>query len=173
MTSLMFALGVLPLGLTIAMFASKNSMLGFPCGIFWGILGGYAYSESIATWDTHYFLFFASMGMVIFTIFAAFALRKRDLDEPAEDEGGYIDESPRSPRSPTRVIRATLFSADGSPCGSPNSSRGRSRDGSWGDIDRLGMHDLTDNATSNERSKALRERAAQRRLRDAARKGKF
>ena len=93
-------LGLLALGLTVAMFATRNSMLGFPSGIFWAVLGGYSYQRSLATWDWQYLLFFAAMGMVIFSILAAFALRKKDLDEPAEDEGAYIDES-----SPRRAVR--------------------------------------------------------------------
>ena len=82
--------------LTFAMFRAREMMLGFPCGIFWAISGGQAYTLSTATWDIEYLLFFACMGMTIFTIYAAFAVRKRDLqprkgdwldDEPFLDEG--------------------------------------------------------------------------------------
>lgn len=93
----LLALIFLPLGLTIAMFWTRERMLGFPCGIFWAILGGYAYTLSEATWDIYYLLFFASaFGMVIFTILAAYGLRER-RDTIAErelekGEGDYIDE---------------------------------------------------------------------------------
>ena len=90
-----------PTFLTWAMFHSKNMMLGFPCAIFWAILGGYAYMESSATWDWEYLVFFAGFGMAIFSMFAAYGLRtkKEDLVEGGEfiDEGGddmqFADES--------------------------------------------------------------------------------
>ena len=153
-------LGVLALGLTIAMFTTRNSMLGFPSGIFWGILGGYAYQQSVTTWDWQYLIFFASMGMLIFTIFAAFGLRKSDLAGPDADKGAFIDEGgPRdgpfidenSPRRPRRPGGAEVASPI------PVSA-------SWGDIDRLGMNDMEDPlAARSEASRRIRERAARRR----------
>jgi len=90
------ALMLLPLGLTVTMFATKNSMLGFPSGIFWGVLGGYSYLQSTSTWDWQYLLFFASIGMVIFSILAAYTLRSRDLAGPDIDRGEqFIDEDKR------------------------------------------------------------------------------
>jgi hypothetical protein len=90
------ALILLPLGLTIAMFATKNSMLGFPAGIFWGVLGGYAYLQSVSTWDWQYLLFFAAIGMAIFSMLAAYTLRPRDLTGPDTDRGAqFIDEDAR------------------------------------------------------------------------------
>ena len=93
MLELMFTL--IPLALTFLMFHTRNMMLGFPSGMFWAITGGYAYQQSESEWDIQYLLFFASMGMAIFCIYAAFALRKRDL-EPADgdwgDSGRYVDE---------------------------------------------------------------------------------
>ena len=87
---------LLPLGLTVAMFATKNSMLGFPSGIFWAVLGGYSYLQSASTWDWQYLLFFASIGMVIFSILAAYTLRTRDLTGPDTDKGTqFIDEAKR------------------------------------------------------------------------------
>ena len=86
------ALILIPLGLTAAMFITKNSMLGFPCGIFWGVLGGYSYLQSSTTWDWQYLLFFAAIGMVIFSILAAYTLRNRDLAGPDADKGKFIDE---------------------------------------------------------------------------------
>lgn len=82
--------------LTHAMFSTRQMMLGFPSAIFWAILGGYAYTTSEATWDIYYLLFFASMGMAIFCMFAMYALReKRDTlgDRSIErGDGEYIDE---------------------------------------------------------------------------------
>lgn len=90
------ALMLLPLGLTIAMFVTKNVMLGFPSAIFWGVLGGYSYLQSTTTWDWQYILFFASMGMAIFSILAAYTLRKKDLSGPDADKGAFIDEKTQS-----------------------------------------------------------------------------
>jgi len=82
--------------LTGVMFSRKEPLLGFPCGIFWAILGGRAYQLSTATWDIYYLLGFACLlGMLPFTIYAAFALRKRDLSPKKGDylsDGPYIDE---------------------------------------------------------------------------------
>ena len=83
-------LAVLALGLVIAMFATKQMMLGFPSAIFWFILGGYAYTQSVATWDINYFLFFGSMGMGIFSMFAAYGLRTKKEELRIGEE--YIDE---------------------------------------------------------------------------------
>ena len=76
--------------LTFTMFHTRQMMLGFPCGIFWAITGGYCYGQSTTTWDTHYFLFFASFGMAIFCMYAAFGLREEKDTET--DEGEYLDE---------------------------------------------------------------------------------
>ena len=87
---MLYALIGVAVALTWVMFTSRNSMLGFPSGIFWAILGGHAYTVSIATWDIYYFLFFASFGMAIFCMYAAFALREEKDTET--DEGEYLDE---------------------------------------------------------------------------------
>jgi len=94
--------------LTATMFASKSSMLGFPCLIFWSIMGGYCYQESAATWDIYYLTFFGSFGMAIFCAFAAYALKtKKEEAEEGDlyfDEGGdsdvkFIDEGSKSVKS--------------------------------------------------------------------------
>lgn len=82
----LIVLGILAVGLTVTMFATRNMLLGFPAGIFWAIHGGFAYQQSTQTWDWQYLLFFASIGMTIFSIYAAFALRKSDLAGPDTDE---------------------------------------------------------------------------------------
>ena len=91
----LLALILVAMGLTVAMFITKNMLLGFPSAIFWGVLCGFAYTQSLATWDWQYSLFFASGGMIIFSCLAMYALRKRDL-EPKEadwlDSGKYVDE---------------------------------------------------------------------------------
>ena len=84
------------LGLTATMFTTKSSMLGFPSGIFWSVLGGYSYLQSSTTWDWQYLLFFASIGMVIFSILAAYTLRSKDLAGPDADQGQFADEGARS-----------------------------------------------------------------------------
>lgn len=74
---------ILALSLTITMFALRQAMLGFPCGIFWFLAGAYSYSISTHLWtDPYYWLFFMfTLGMGLFTIFASFALRKSDIPE--------------------------------------------------------------------------------------------
>ncbi len=76
--------------LTYSMFQSRSSMLGFPCLIFWAILGGYCYQQSTTTWDIYYLLFFGSFGMAIFSTFAAYALRTKK--EEAKEGDLYFDE---------------------------------------------------------------------------------
>jgi len=88
--------------LTVAMFRSKDAMLGFPCGMFWAIEGAYFYSLTfIDVFEPiNIFLrlvgFACAFGMTIFTIIAAFGLRERRdslLDvEMQKGEGNYIDE---------------------------------------------------------------------------------
>ena len=79
-------LGALALGLTALMFVTRSSILGFPCVIFWGLFGAYAYTQSAATWDLYYLLFIASLlGMVPFTALAAYALREGDVARTQSD----------------------------------------------------------------------------------------
>lgn len=94
---LMFGFVFVAVVMTVAMFATRKMMLGYPCAIFWAILCGHAYNESTATWDIYYFLFFASGGMVIFSVMAMYALReKHDTIGDEEMERGesqqYVDE---------------------------------------------------------------------------------
>lgn len=85
-------LGLIAIVLTIGMFATRNLMLGFPSTIFWAILGGHCYQESASTWDIYYLIFFASMGMAIFSMYAMYGLREQDLAMPDADKGKYYDE---------------------------------------------------------------------------------
>ena len=81
--------------LTGVMFITRERMLGFPSAIFWAILGGYCYQQHTTTWDLYYIFFFSNMGMAIFSMYAAFTLRKSDLDAKKSDwldAGGFIDE---------------------------------------------------------------------------------
>ncbi len=82
--------GFIAVALTCTMFATKQMMLGFACVIFWSILGGYAYTISVYTWDPYYFIFFASFGMAIFCALAMYALRSKKEEEEEGEE--YIDE---------------------------------------------------------------------------------
>jgi hypothetical protein len=90
----LLALAIIPLGLTIGMFHTKNMTLGFPCVIFWAILGAYAYGQSAGPWsDWWYYMFFGSaFGMTTFSAMSMFALRHKDLKEPDADQVTYIDE---------------------------------------------------------------------------------
>ncbi len=85
-------LGFATIILTFAMFYTRNSLLGFPCTIFWAILSGYCYQQSTTTWDVYYLTFFASAGMAIFSTIAMYALRNKDLSGPDADEGKFFDE---------------------------------------------------------------------------------
>lgn len=86
----LLTLGLLAVGLTAAMFGTKAMMLGFPSALMWAILGGYAYTQSEATWDINYLLFFASMGIMIVCLFAMYALRTKKEEEAVGDQ--LIDE---------------------------------------------------------------------------------
>jgi len=92
---MIFAYTFLAVALTYAMFHNKQVMLGFPSAIFWALLGGHSYTLSTVTWDMYYFLFFASMGMTIFSLVAMYALRSKDLAGPDADKGAFIDERGR------------------------------------------------------------------------------
>ena len=104
----LLGLSLIAVFLTVAMFMSKQMMLGFPCVIFWSVLGAFAYGESSTPWgDWQFFLFFGSMGMTIFSALAMYGLRtkKEELAEGDEfiDEGKddlkFIDEGGNEPRS--------------------------------------------------------------------------
>ncbi len=87
---MLFVLAGAAVFLTWAMFQTRQSMLGFPCMMFWAILGGYCYQQSTATWDMYYFTFFGCMGMAIFCAFAAYGLRTKKEEMAEGDE--FIDE---------------------------------------------------------------------------------
>ena len=94
---LMALLAFVAVVLTVAMFATRRMLLGYPSAIFWAIIGGHAFNESTATWDIYYLIFFASLaGMVPFCVLGMYALReKRDTigdEEMERGDGGYIDE---------------------------------------------------------------------------------
>jgi hypothetical protein len=101
---LLAILGFIAVVLTLAMFISKNIMLGFPCALFWAIFGGQAYLSSTTPWgDIYYYLFFAStFGMTSFSALAAYGLRERkdsladdEMDEWADEvDDRFIDEGP-------------------------------------------------------------------------------
>jgi len=135
-TMTFFGIMLLAMGLLVAMFVTRNGLLGFPAGILWFIVGGFSYVRSEATWDFYYFLFFAGMFIGIFAIFAAYTLRKKDLAGPDIDAGNqYIDEGAGGHYlEPSR------------------------RRGSWGDIDELGMYELKDDGYISPPTERLHER---------------
>ncbi len=100
--------------LTVAMVATKNSMLGFPSAMFWAILGGHAYQQSTIPWGDIYFYFsFACLlGMTTFCALGAFGLRERrdtiadaEMDEEGEEEGRFIDEPSSGPSKRVKALR--------------------------------------------------------------------
>ena len=83
--------------LTYGMFKTRQSMMGFPCAMFWAVLSAYCYIESAIPWgDIYYYMFFAAAGMTIFTALAAFGLREKHdtlADESMEKgDSKFIDE---------------------------------------------------------------------------------
>lgn len=144
----LLALALPALALTVAMFATRNSLLGFPSAIFWGILGGYSYRESSSTWDWQYILFFSAMGMVIFCVLAAYTLRKEDLAGPdKEGKIAFIDEG--DPKPGKTALKKRPQKAD------------KKKD--WGDLegrDPFAMEDKAEVATAS--THKVRERAKKR-----------
>ena len=102
---MLYLLGGIATALTVAMFLSREQLLGFPCVIFWAILGGYCYGLSAAMWDIYYFVFIAStIGMTVFCALGMYALhRSKKLEttgvEEMGDEGKYVDEESASDSS--------------------------------------------------------------------------
>ena len=82
--------------LTFCMFHTRERMLGFPSAIFWWLAGGWIYTLSTAAWDIHFLIAFSMIFIGVFAAYAAFALKKKDLEEPdaGEDDGKFIDEEP-------------------------------------------------------------------------------
>ena len=120
-----YLLGAIATALTFVMFLSKNSMLGFPCVIFWAIFGAYCFTQSTIPWgDIYFYMFFASaFGMTTFCALAAFGLREKkdaygdlEVDEDSDEpEPTPIDETKaddpfsvsdnRQPSARTKKIR--------------------------------------------------------------------
>ena len=134
-------LTIIAVSLTVAMFATRNLMLGFPSAIFWAILGGHCYQESAATWDIYYLIFFASMGMAIFCMYSMYALRPSDLSEPDADKGKYFDEVEEPD------LRGNIDKSEGK----------------YADEQRGAFFDETKSPKPSDRIKRLRDRATKRR----------
>lgn len=116
----LIALGLLAVGLTVAMFATKQAMLGFACALFWAVIGGYTYTLSSTPWGDWQYLLSMSclMGMIPFCMYGAYALRTKKQEaiegDQLIDEGGdrnitFIDEV-RQPKKekeeePSRISR--------------------------------------------------------------------
>jgi len=88
---MIYMLGSIATALTVFMFVTQQMMLGFPSAIFWAVFAGLCYQNSTATWDIYYLTFFASMGMTIFSMYAAYGLRTKREEQMEGDT--YIDES--------------------------------------------------------------------------------
>ena len=133
--------------MTALMFLKSNYMLGFPSAIFWGIAGGYAYQHSTATWDMQYFIFFGAMAMVLLSLLAMPALRRRDTAGPNADKGAFLDEKGSQRRSSSGV---NIQYAD---------DYGETGEEDPFDIDKLPMHGLPDSVYRPSRhSRRTRER---------------
>lgn len=145
--------GAIALGLTIAMFLTKNLMLGYPCAIFWASLSGLFYAKSAVTWDAEYILFFACFGMTVFCVLVMFALRRRDISGPDDVREKYIDEGSE---------RKTGIQLD------PFSKVGEDKKDSLDDEFSLG--DPAGNNKMNKRRQALHDRAEKRRTGGVQRK---
>lgn len=99
---MLFILGAIAVSLTMAMYATKKSELGFACAIWWFIFGGHCYTLFTVAWvDIEYYMFFASMAMGIFTAIGAFALREphdaisdEEMNEEGKGTAGFVDEGP-------------------------------------------------------------------------------
>ncbi len=90
---LLTLLGFVAVILTLVMFQSKESMLGFPCALFWFLFGIQAYTLYAVMWDVYYCIFFFScLGMMPFSVYAAFGLREKPDALETENEGEAIKE---------------------------------------------------------------------------------
>ena len=93
----LFVLAAIPVALTVAMFLSRNRMLGWPSAGFWMVFGGYCYLKSDHTWtDIYYYLFFlAFVGMVLFCALGQYGLR--EVKDSEADEGKHNELEPEDP----------------------------------------------------------------------------
>jgi hypothetical protein len=78
------------------------------------------------------------MGMTIFCMFAAFALRRRDLAGPDIDKATFIGEG-GSRKGKVTVIKPTSNPTGNN--GQAGEKRRTDKKQGWADIDRLGMYD--------------------------------
>jgi hypothetical protein len=132
---MLYLFGLIAVFLTSAMFLSKQSMLGFPAAIFWALLGGQAYIMHVTTWDIYFLLAFASLlGMVTFTIYAAYGLREKP---------DYYDQEADVPDNGRQSVQTDT--EDGEP------AEDKTSDGFYGETE------------PNKRTVALRARATDRR----------
>jgi len=147
---ILLALCGLALGLTVAMFLSRNPMLGFPAGLFWAVLGGYAYTMSTTPWgDWQFFLAIASLlGMLPFCAFGAYGLREKK--DTGTDEDEYIDERGGGREHYYGEARQTSYRESVAERQSPHSD------------DLPSDHELDRPTRPSARTRMLRRRAAER-----------
>jgi len=89
---MLIAFIILALVPTIGAFALKSGrqILGFVAAGAWLLLGIWSYTQSTATWDINYALFWLSMGMVIACSLVAVILKEKkeeEAEEATEDWG--------------------------------------------------------------------------------------
>ena len=87
-------LGLIALGLTIALFWAREPMLGFAAVIFWLVFGGACFWRSTAVWDIYYTVGFASMlGMTVLCGAGAFQFYKGSKKGRSNENSDFIDEN--------------------------------------------------------------------------------
>ncbi len=74
---------------TVAAFAvsSGRRILSFVAAGAWLLLGVYSYTNSAATWDIYYALFWLSMGMIVVCVLVPAALKEKKEDNLEPDYG--------------------------------------------------------------------------------------
>ena len=140
--------------LTWSMFRTRQMMLGFPCAMFWVILGGVAYTESTTTWDLQYLMFFASMGMTIFSVLAMYGLRTKKQE--IQDGDSFLDE---------RGVDDRYFDEGRNPEGQADPSMEMAEAGD--------PMQFSAGGGRFKKSRGVRNRAAERRTRRAKKRGEF
>jgi hypothetical protein len=91
---MLILLGGVATVLTLAMFISRQAMLGFACVIFWLLFGADCIVLSVYTWDIYFTTGFGAMlGMTVVCGMGAFGLREKK--DSGTDEDDWVDEDKR------------------------------------------------------------------------------
>jgi len=119
----------------------KEPIFAWVTMIVWGFVAWYAYQHAAVHdfSDMQHMMTFVAPFIGICVVLLTYGQRKRDLAGPDADKGAYIDEGGRVwPK--TQAFEAPR------------------RQGSWGDIDNLGMNDLDDEGYISPPTERLHER---------------